>query len=136
MGIKQISIRTKFIAIVVVAGILILIGGIIYWKWVHRYADIFDFGMQIITVIAFILAFWSFYEAITQGEKLRSIYESVDTKYIGDFPNHISTLIEHIEQANCFVYILWDAVDIGSYVAPELHDRLIQKSYRENKRIS
>lgn len=96
------------------------------WEWVvsHPVRTV-DLIMYYLTIIAFVLAFKAYFDARDQGEKLLSIYESVDTKFAGVFPKHLSLLIKHIRQAEDFIYILWDAVDIGSFVSPEFHDLLI-----------
>ena len=96
------------------------------WEWVVSHPErTVDLVMYYLTIVAFILAFKAYFDARDQGEKLLSIYESVDTKFAGVFPKHLSLLINHISQADDFVYILWDAVDIGSYVSPSLHDSLV-----------
>lgn len=91
--------------------------------------------MAILTVVAFVLALGAFFDAKRQGERLATIYESVDTKYEGVFPAHLDLLIRHVKQAKSFVCIVWDAVDIGSYVDPEKHNPLVDALVAAGERL-
>ncbi len=123
--------------VLALSAVTVLLIGLCNWKWVVGHAALLDDSiMQILTIVAFILAFRAYFEAKNQGEKLRSIYESVDTKYVDVFPKHLGLLIDHIGQANDFVCILWDAVDIGSYVYPSYHDRLVSELIKAADRIA
>ncbi len=109
--------------------------GLWYWKWVLSEQPRIDFVMEALTIVAFVLAFVTYFDAKEQGRKLGSIYESVYTKFGGVFPEHLEILTRHIELASSFVYVIWDAVDIGSYVQPATHRRFYTAVLEAAQRI-
>lgn len=110
--------------------------GLRYWNFIVNYDKQIDFVMQIITIAAFILAFVAYLDAKKQGLKLGSIYDSVYTKYIGTFPKHIELLVKHINASNEKIYIAWDAVDIGSFVNPSVHEQFLASITNAIERIN
>ncbi len=115
--------------------IVVIVVSIFHWTFVKSYAPEIDFAMQIITIIAFVLAFVAYLDAKEQSKQLGSIYESVYTKYIGTFPKHIELLVKHVSTATNNIYIAWDAVDIGSYVSPALHEEFLSEIVKAAIRI-
>lgn len=129
--------RLSLVLVLSAITIILILLGLCNWEWVFSHPSrTVDLAMDYLTIIAFILALKAYFDARDQGKKLLSIYESIDTKYVDVFPKHLNLLIDHIGKANDFICILWDAVDIGSYVKPRSHDRLVSELIKAADRIT
>lgn len=65
-------------------------------------------------------------EAAEQKAEMTEISNSLPTRYIDAFPNHLNDIIELVEKARRKFCIMTDCVDYGSFSDPECHEHLLK----------
>jgi hypothetical protein len=80
-----------------------------------------------LAILGVVIAIASWREAVEQNEEIKDISNSLPTRYIGPFPDHLDDIIELVEKAQNKFCIMTDCVDYGSFSHPEKHNKLIQK---------
>jgi hypothetical protein len=79
-----------------------------------------------LAIFGTILAVVSWREAFEQNKEINDISNSLPTRYIGEFPDHLNEIIKLVERSQTKFCIMTDCVDYGSFSNPELHDKMVK----------
>lgn len=71
--------------------------------------------MEVLTVVALLLALIQMFEARLQAKKLKDVKESLSTRYIGPFPEFLPQIVTMLQQANRKIVISCDCPSYGIF---------------------
>lgn len=108
-------------ALIVVVGVLIFSSAAVYWwtNWVPQITVVVQVG----AVVSLLLALYQLGQVGKTDRSLREISESMSTKYVGEFPDHVPEITRLIGTANKKVTIVCDLLGYGYYSSPHQYQR-------------
>jgi hypothetical protein len=72
-----------------------------------------------LAIIALVLSFWQTWAAFRQTKELTAISNALSTRYIGNFPEHLSYIKNLVESANQELLILCMIPTMGQFSDPD-----------------
>lgn len=74
---------------------------------------------SVLTIVALGIAAWQTYEARKQTKALQEIHQSLTTRYLGPYPEFLSTIIPILESAKTSLIILTHCPAYAGFTNPD-----------------
>jgi predicted GNAT superfamily acetyltransferase len=87
-------------------------------RFLETWSPIIQIVAPSLTILSLVLAGRS----VIKSEQLAN---SLSTRFIGTFPDCLDHITKLVNEAENYIYVLWDAADPGSYIKPEAHRRFL-----------
>jgi len=93
----------------------------VFLKWFESYTStlILTFLGMALTIVALLMAF-------RHSNKLGRIANSLSTRYVGSFPEHVHKIYRAVQDAQESIVVFSDCVDYGSFSQPREHAKLLR----------
>ena len=85
--------------------------------------ELFSWAAQLGTALSLVLALYQLRQVGSTNRSLRDISESMSTKFIGKFPDHIPEITKLLRTAKKKVTIVCDLLGYGYYSSPEQYQQ-------------